>query len=838
MTLTLPVAPASTSTSPLPVESTAGAKERTLPAAAFSAPLRIRTAAVIGAGTMGAQIAAHLANVGIPVLLLDVPPTELLLEEQARGLDLRSPAVRNRVTRTLFDRACKLSPSPLFTKSAAALVRLGNVEDNLPEVREADWVIEAILERLDLKQTLHRQLAALVRPDALVTTNTSGLPIARLVEGLPPTYTRRFFGTHFFNPPRYMKLLELIPGPNTEPALLQSFSTFAASVLGKGTVVGKDTPGFVANRIGCYDLQTALWLMLEEGLGVDDVDAITGPVIGRPKSATFRLCDVVGIDLMAQIGANLREMLPRESERRVFAQPKFVTEMIERGWWGAKKGQGFYRRIKGAKGAEVQVLDHRTLEYRPVATPAFPSLTAVNRIPALPVRLRALCSIGDAAGRFAWKHLSTVLCYAANLVPEISDDLVTIDNAMKWGYNWELGPFELWDALGVAEVVARLEREDRPVPALAKALLASGRTSFHQMRANRVYTFAPGSDADVEQTTPPQALRLDRVRAAGGVIGHYSGGSLLDLGDGVACLEFHNKMNVIGEEQLTLLREALERVRRDFAGLVIGNQGPHFSAGANLKEFATYISQGHWEDIDAMLRRFQEATSTLHQFEKPVVAAVHGYTLGGGCELAMGCDHVVASAETYMGLPEVGVGLIPGAHGTKEMLVRCTEGIPAGDDPDYFAGVRLAWETIALARIGGAAVEAAKLRYLRNGEWTLVMNQDWLIGTAKAKVLAMAPDYRPTPMRTNIPALGRTGSANLRSALHNMHCAAQISAHDQKIGARLAHVLCGGDLTSPQFVSESYILELEREAFLGLCGEPLTLARIQHMLITGKPLRN
>lgn len=801
-------------------------------------PLHIRRAAVIGAGTMGAQIAAHLANVGIPVLLMDIAPTELSPEEQARGLTLTDAAVRNRVTRTLFERARKLSPTPFFTPAAAELVRIGNVEDNLAEVRDADWIIEAILERLDLKQSLHRRLAALVRNDALVTTNTSGLPIAQVTEGLPAGYTRRFFGTHFFNPPRYMKLLELIPGPDTDPAVLHAFARFAASVLGKGTVIGKDTPGFVANRIGCYDLQSALWLMLAEGLSIEDVDAITGPVIGRPKSATFRLCDIVGVDLMAQVGANLRTVLTRKDEQRAFSPPPFVTAMLQRGWWGEKKGQGFYQRVRGAKGTEVLTLDHHTLEYRPARKPTFASLEAAAQITSLPVRLRALCSAPDAAGKFAWKHLSNVLCYAVSLVPEISDDLVTIDDAMKWGYNWELGPFELWDALGVAEVAERLEREQRPVPVLVRQLIESGRTSFHHERGSRAFSYTPLLGVDLERTTPPQAIRLDRVRNAGGVVQRGKGASLLDLGDGVACLEFHGKMNVIGEEQLALLQDSLERVRRDFAGLVIGNQGPHFSAGANLHQFAESVRAGRWDALEGMLRRFQEATSTLRQFELPVVAAVHGYTLGGGCELAMGCDHVVAAAETYMGLPEVGVGLIPAAHGTKEMLVRCTEGIPAVEDADYFAGVRLAWETIALARIGGSAPDAARLRYLRHGEWTLVMNQDWLLGTAKAKVRHLAENYRPTPPRTRIPAVGRAGSATLRSFLHAMRAAGQISEHDQKIASKLAHVLCGGDLTSQTFVSESYLLDLEREAFLSLCAEPLTLARIQHTLATGKPLRN
>lgn len=800
--------------------------------------LHIQKTAVIGAGTMGAQIAAHLANVGIPVLLLDVAPTELTPDEQVRGLTLQAPAVRHRIVRGLFERMKKLSPSPLFTPEAAGLISLGNVEDDLEKIRDADWVVEAVLERMDLKQALHKKIAALARPGALVTTNTSGLPIHRIVEGLPAEYRRRVFATHFFNPPRYMRLLELVPTADTDRALMGEFAAFAEAVLGKGIVVAKDTPCFVANRIGCFDLQTVLWLTVSEGLGVDEADALTGPLIGRPSSATFRLCDIVGVDLMAQMGRNLQELLPGAEEKKIFRQPDFVGEMVQRGWWGEKKGQGFYQRVKTAKGREILTLDLRTLEYHPRQTPAFASLATVAKIPDTGARIRALCATDDAAGRFAWQHLSAVLCYAADHIPEIADDTVTIDDAMKWGYNWELGPFQIWDALGVAETAGRLEAEGRAVPALVRELLAAGRKNFHTQRGVQRFHFSPAQRDYVEQPAAPKAISLSLLHAAGRVVRHTDGASLLDLGDGVACLEWHVKMNVIGAEQIALLHESLEAVRRDFAGLVIGNQGAHFSAGANLKQFAAQIEAGRWDDMERTLREFQAATSTLRQFEKPVVAAVHGYTLGGGCEFALGCHHVVAAAETHMGLPEVGVGLIPGAHGTKEMLIRCTENIPRIDDADYFSGVRIAWETIGQAKVSASAPDAARLRYLRAGEWTQVLNRDWLLGEAKAKVLQLADGYRPQPSRTGIPAVGQSGIALLKAFMHGMRQAGQISEHDQKVGAHLARILCGGDLTSLHFVAESYILELEREAFLSLCGEAKTLERIRHTLKTGKPLRN
>lgn len=801
--------------------------------------LNIRKAAVIGAGTMGAQIAAHLANAGIPTLLMDVVPAELLPEEQKRGLTLQSPAVRNRVTQTLFDRAKKLSPAPLFTADTAALVRLGNVEDHLPEIAHADWVIEAVLERMDLKRDLHKKIAALARPDALVTTNTSGLPINGMTEGLPTAYRRRFFATHFFNPPRYMRLLELIPNTDSDPALMRAFAAFAESALGKGIVVGKDTPGFVANRIGCFDMQQVMWLTLEAGMTIEEADAITGPALGRPKSATFRLGDIVGIDLMAQMGRNLEGLLKGQEELKLFRRPEFIDEMVKRGWWGEKSGQGFYKRVKTAQGREIQTLDYRTFEYRAQQKPQFASLEAAGKISNIAERIRSLSAATDKAGSFAWKLLSGTLCYAASRIPEIADDVATVDHGMKWGYNWELGPFEIWDALGVKETVARLEAEGRPVPSLVRDLLASGQSRFYELRGTKLYSFVPAQRGLVETPEPPKAIRLARLHSASRVVKSNKGASLVDLGDGVACFEVHAKMNVLSDDQLRLLTESVEEVRRNFLGLVIGNQGPHFSAGANLLMLAGQIQRKAWDEIDGGIRAFQNLTSGLRRFEKPVVAACHGYTLGGGCEVQMGCDHVVLAAETYLGLPEVSVGIIPAAQGTKEMLIRCTENIPRGEDADYFSGVKFAWETVGLAKVSTSGAEVLKYRYVRPGEFTLVLNPEWLIGEAKAKVLQLAAaGYRPKPERTDIPAVGQSGLAQLKCILYQMRQAGQISEHDEKVGTKLAYVLCGGDLSWTHFVSEQYILDLEREVFLSLCGEAKTLERIHHTLQTGKPLRN
>jgi 3-hydroxyacyl-CoA dehydrogenase len=801
--------------------------------------LTIKKAAVIGAGTMGAQIAAHLANVGIPSLLLDVAPTELTPDEQKRGLTLEHREVRNRITKTLFEKAQKLSHSPFYVPEAASLVEIGNVADDLPRLKEADWIIEAILERMDLKRDLHARIATHARPHAIVTTNTSALSINGMTEGLPRDYRRRFFGTHFFNPPRYLRLLEAIPSNDTDKDLLKSFTEFGENVLGKGVVVCKDTPGFIANRIGCFAMQQVYWQTVEQDLGFEEVDAITGTALGRPKSATYRLGDIVGVDLMVQVGKNLLTDLKHDDQVSMFRLPDFAEEMVKRGWWGDKKGQGFYKKVKAEKGNDILVLDRKTMDYRPRRETKFASISAAARTTDPAERLRALCAAADAAGTFAWRHLSAVLCYTANRLAEIADDIATVDKALKLGFNWELGPFETWDALGVREIVQRLEKEKREVPALVCDLLASGKSSLYQTRGTERSYFDLRKKDFLPAATPPKAINLASLHKAGRVIRTNPGASLADLGDGVACLEFHTKMNVIGPDQMDMWRQALEDVRKNFVGLVIGNQGEHFSAGANLKAFMPQIENQKWDELDQGIRAFQNATATLRQFEKPVVVACHGYTLGGGCEISMGADWVVAAAETYMGLPEVGVGLIPAAGGTKEMLVRCTENVPRTGDTDYFPFVRQAWETIGLAKVSTSAYEAAKLKYLRASESNIVLNRDWLLGEAKDKVLQrVAQGYRPRPQRTDLPAIGESGVALFKMALHQMSVAGQISEHDHKIGVKLAHILCGGDLTSLHFVSEHYIMDLEREVFLSLCGEPKTLERIKHTLTTGKPLRN
>jgi 3-hydroxyacyl-CoA dehydrogenase len=788
---------------------------------------------------MGSQIACHLANVGIPVRLLDIAPQELLPEEAKAGLTLADPRVRNRITSTLFNRALKLKPAPLYLPEMAAGVSLGNLDDNLNLLADVDWVIEAVVERLDVKQKLHRKIEAIVPPDAIVTSNTSGIPLHLIAEGSRESDRRRFFGTHFFNPPRYLPLLELIPTADSDPARIEDFRRFAESVLGKGAIQCKDTPGFVANRIGCFAMQDAIWLMLDDGYTIDEVDVITGPALGRPRTATFRLCDLVGIDLMAQIGANMYAALPNDPARERLKVPDFVQEMARRGWHGKKSERGFYSKVEGPQGADVLTLDLKTMEYRPRQRASFPSIETGASIADPGERIKALVAAPDRAGQFAWKHLSAVIAYSADRIPEIADDIVTIDRAMRWGYNWDLGPFEICDALGPDYVAKRMEKEGRAAPKLLAGLLSAGKKAFYEAHDSQPLYFDFGKRTTLPVPPARGRINLKLLRQEGKVIHSNAGASLIDLGDGVACVEFHTKMNVIGSDQVGMIRQSLDIVRKQFEGLVIGNQAEHFTAGANLMLVLTHIQNEDWDEVELMVREFQDANMSLATFEKPVVVACHGYTLGGGCEMSMKADHVMMAAETYAGLPEVGVGVIPGGGGTKEMLIRSTENIKSNDVSDYLPALARAFETIGFAKVGTSAHEALRYGYFRPSQTTIHVQGERRLDAAKAKVLELAAQGYVSPQpRTDIPAVGSDGLAAIRLQLHMMHKAGYISEHDKLIGSKLGYILTGGDLSGLQRVSEQYVLDLEREAFVSLCGEPKTIARIQHTLKTGKPLRN
>ena len=769
---------------------------------------QIKRVAVVGAGTMGAQIAAHIANVGIPCDLLDIPPTELTAEERANHLTLDNPAVRNRIAQSALDRMKSAKTrSPFYVPDAAALIRVGNLHDHAEWLADADWIIEAVVENLNIKKQVHGRINQHRRHGTLVSSNTSGISIRNIAEDLSQDYQECFLGTHFFNPPRYMYLIELIPTDTTRPDLVEFISDFAEYTLGKGIVHCKDTPNFIANRIGIFSVLHTIHLMLEEGYTIDEVDAITGPPMGRPRSATFRLGDIIGLDVLVDVANNVYQNAPNDERREVFRVPDFILQMVKKGWLGEKTGGGFYQRRRGESGSEIWTLDYNTLEYVPHSEVRFDSVDGVRRITDAGERLKRLIDSDDRAGQFAWKSLSHTMRYAASRIPEISDDLESIDNVMKWGFNWEHGIFEAWDAIGVPESVERMKAEVHAIPPLVANLLDSGHTEFHKTSSK----------------SQPVKSNADA--------------SLIDMGDGVLCLEFHSKMNAIDNPSIEMMFEALDEVDRNFEGLIIGNHADNFSVGANLALMLERARNGDWKALEAMISAYQRANMRLRLSPKPVVTAPTGMTLGGGCEIAFGADCICAAAETYIGLVEVGVGLIPAAGGVKEMAIRCLEDVPLDTDAEPFPHIKRAFETIAYAKVSESAAHAKRLGYLRDTD-TVSINRMHHLHDAKQLVLAMAAEGYQEPQPRQVFVLGEAGLDRLRSEINLARCAGHLSDHDVKILNQLAYVLCGGELSTPQSVSEDYLLELEREAFLGLCGEEKTHQRIEYTLKTGKPLKN
>ena len=769
---------------------------------------QIKRVAVVGAGTMGAQIAAHIANVGIPCDLLDIPPTELTPEERANHLTLDNPAVRNRIAQSALDRMKSAKTrSPFYVPDAAELIRVGNFHDHAEWLADANWIIEAVVENLDVKKQVHARINQHRRHGTLVSSNTSGISIRNIAEDLSEDYQECFLGTHFFNPPRYMYLTELIPTDATRPDLVEFISDFAEYTLGKGIVHCKDTPNFVANRIGIFSVLHTIHLMLEEGYTIDEVDAITGPPMGRPRSATFRLGDIIGLDVLVDVANNVYQNAPNDERREVFRVPDFILRMVKKGWLGEKTGGGFYQRRRGESGSEIWTLDYNTLEYVPRSEVRFDSVDGVRRIADAGERLKRLIDSDDRAGQFAWKCLSHTMRYAASRIPEISDDLESIDNVMKWGFNWELGIFEAWDAIGVPESVERMKAEGHAIPPLVANLLYSGHTEFHKTSSK----------------SQPVKSNADA--------------SLIDMGDGVLCLEFHSKMNAIDNPSIEMMFEALDEVERNFEGLVIGNHADNFSVGANLALMLERARNGDWKALEAMISAYQKANMRLRLSPKPVVTAPAGMTLGGGCEIAFGADRICAAAETYIGLVEVGVGLIPAAGGVKEMAIRCLEGVPLDTDAEPLPHIKRAFETIAYAKVSESAAHAEMLGYLREAD-TVSINQAHHLHDAKQLVLAMAAEGYQEPQPRQVFVLGEAGLDRLRPEIDLARRTGHLSDYDVKILNQLAYVLCGGELSTPQSVSEDYLLELEREAFLGLCGEEKTHQRIEYTLKTGKPLKN
>jgi 3-hydroxyacyl-CoA dehydrogenase len=780
-------------------------------------PLLIRHVAVLGAGTMGSRIAAHLANAGVPVLLLDLASPE---------------PDRNRIVAKALEALKSAKPAALFEPVAAGLISPGNFEDDLERLRDCDWIIEAVAENLEIKQTLLRNVEMFRRADAIVTTNTSGLPVSQIAAGLSQEFRRHWFGTHFFNPPRYMRLLEIIPTPDSDPDAIAAISEFARVRLGKSIVRAKDTPNFIANRIGTFALLNTIRVMQAMDLSIEQVDALTGSALGWPKTGTFRLSDLVGIDVLAHVAENFLACV--KDERSDIALPDFLSEMLKRGWLGDKAGQGFYK--KQADGSRL-ALDWKTLEYRPSQRAKFPLLEMAKNVDSPAERIRMALSGDpkkDVAAAFYWQVLPDLWSYSAHRIPEISDDIVSIDAAMKAGFNWDLGPFEMWDAAGVPETAHKMKAA---APAVEK-LLASGHTSWY--RDDRFFDIGTATYQPIpviEKLSSIQALKRSR-----GVVKKNAGASLVDLGDGIACIELHSKMNAIGGDIVSLVTQTLRPesdALKNFDGFVISSDAANFSVGANLMQLLLAIQEQEWDEIDLAVRAFQGMTQAIKFCPRPVVAAPAGMCFGGGAEIALHAAARQPHAELYIGLVEVGVGLIPAGGGCKEMALRALEAANGQvNSVEFMNALKNQFEAIAMAKVSSSAAEARTLGFLSPAD-SVTMNRDRVLADAKEKARELADGgYAPPVLRTDMPAPGESILAGLRMAVHTMREGEYISDHDAKIGNRLAHVLCGGRLVQGTPVSEQYWLDLEREAFLSLCGEARTQERIASTLKTGKPLRN
>jgi 3-hydroxyacyl-CoA dehydrogenase len=792
---------------------------------------------------MGARIAAHLANAGIPCYLLDIVPRELTPEEQRKGLTLESPAVRNRIVNAGLESAKKSRPAAFFTADAARLVTPGNLEDNIAWCGDVDWIIEVVAENLEIKRKLLERVEAVRKPGTIVTSNTSGLPIQLVAEGRSEDFQQNWAGTHFFNPPRYMKLVELIAGPKTKPEVLETLDDFCDRRLGKGVVPAKDTPNFIANRIGTFSLLSAITQLQALDMTVEEVDSCTGPALGWPKSATFRTADLVGLDVLAHVIRNIYDNAPEDESREFYRVPPLIEEMMKRGLLGEKTGGGFYKRIKKGDESEILTLDWKKMEYRPREKARLGSIEAGKAIEDTPPRIRALLAPalegkpGDKANQFLWNALGGTCLYAARRVPEIADTIVDVDRAMRWGFAWELGPFQTWDAVGVKPMAEALKREGKEIPTVVKQVLASPGKSFYASEKGTTSYFDLGTAAMKPVAEPAGVLILKSLKERTPVVQENSGASLIDLGDGVVCCEFHTKMNAIGGDILAMIQSGVKRVGADFDAMVIGNQATNFSAGANLLLLLVSAQEQEWDELHLVIRQFQNTTMAIKYARGPVVVAPGGMALGGGCEVCLHGARMHAAAETYMGLVETGVGLIPAGGGCKEMLIRASEHAAAGEDLDLFHALKPIFENIAMAKVSTSGEDARTLGYLRPPD-LVAMNRDRQIADAKQTALGMVrAGYRP-PARPEIRVLGEEFLAAAKLAIHMMVRGGYASEHDALVAGKLAYILAGGAITSPQTVSEQYVLDLEREAFVSLCGQRKTLERIGHTLKTGKPLRN
>ncbi len=801
---------------------------------------KIRKAAILGAGIMGSKIAAHFANAGIPVYLLDIPPKELTEQEDKKGLSLDHPDVRNRIVKSGLDDAKKAKPAAFFVPEYADRITIGNFEDNMNWLSEVDWIIEAIVERLDIKRQLFDKVEQHRKPGAIVSSNTSGIPIHKIAEGRSDDFRQHFLGTHFFNPPRYLRLLEIIRTPETKDDVVSAISRFGEEVLGKGIVYCNDVPNFIANRIGIFSMMYAVKVMMDESYTIEEIDQLTGTIIGRPKSATFRTADLVGLDTFVHVANNLYESVPDDEQREVFKVPDLVNTMLERKMLGDKAKKGFYKKVKENGESKILTLDLQSLDYRERQRANFPSVEMYRNTDDVRERITNLVYSKDRAGAYLWKVLSETLLYTANRLPEITDDIRNVDKAMKWGFGWELGPFEYWDTIGLEKSVAKMKEDGKQIPGWVEDMLGKDMKSFYKIDENGDEHYFHFGEKEYKKTEDrPEFIFLPPLKRKKKVLKSNAGASIIDLGDGVLNLEFHSKMNAIGPDMIQMMNAAVKAADEDgYEGIVIANHGQNFSVGANVMMILMEAQDENWEELDMIVRTFQSANMNLRYSPRPVVVAPHGMTLGGGCEVTLHGDAVQASAETYIGLVELGVGVIPAGGGTKEFLLRMLDHAPANKEVDLFPYVRQAFETIGMAKVATSAVEAKKFGFLSD-EDGVTMNAEKVIFDAKQRVLAMAKTgYRMPAPRTDIPVLGKAAYANMLVGLYMFREGKYISEYDEHIAKKLAYVLSGGNLVGTQYVSEQYLLDLEREAFLSLLGERKTQERMAHMLKKGKPLRN
>ncbi|CAM3004885.1 3-hydroxyacyl-CoA dehydrogenase/enoyl-CoA hydratase family protein [Paenibacillus sediminis] len=794
----------------------------------------IRKAAVIGSGVMGSAITAHLANVGIPCLLLDIVPAALTPQEEEAGLTLSSPKVRNRLALNAIALLKKTNPAPLYSEEFAERITPGNVEDHLNLLADVDWIIEVVTERLEIKKSILSKIESVRKPGTIVSTNTSGISVNAMSEHLSEEFQKHFLGTHFFNPPRYMKLLEVIPSEKTDSEVVNFMTAFCEKNLGKGVVIAKDTPNFISNRIGTYGLLVTLQEMVNKGYTVEEVDAVTGPAMGRPKSATFRTLDLVGIDTFVHVANNVFDNVSSETEKAAFAVPEVLKDLVSRGWIGEKGGQGFYKKVKTDQGNQILSLNIQTMEYAPSAKVKSASLEASKAAKGAKAKLKALLATPDRYSELSWNILKQVLVYSAEKLGEIADSIVDIDNAMKWGFNWEFGPFETWDLIGLRRSVERMEAEGATVPSWVKDWLAAGNESFYQNQGGKLFYYSRGEYKGVE--TRPEIISLKALKEQNKIIRSNSGANLIDIGDDVALLEFTSPNNAIGADILAMIQQSADEVRNNYRGLVIANEGRNFSVGANIMLMLMEAQSGEWDELNDIIHMFQTSMMKLKKLEKPVVAAPHRMTLGGGVEACLPADRILFSAETYFGLVETGVGLIPAGGGCKELVLRTSLANP-DPEADLQPAINRIFETIAMAKASTSGHDTKRLGYMRPQD-SVIINQDFRIYEAKQAVLEMDRAGYTPPLPSKARVVGRDGRAVLELVTYTMRLGGYISEHDQKIANKLANILTGGDVPAGTMVTEQYLLDLEREAFLSLLGEQKTQERMQYMLAKGKPLRN